>query len=359
MFERLREMANEPISNRGVDLLVSCALAIWTFGQIVFVHSTIGTLPFVVSNGIAQFHQALVAGCLVAALASRHLNLKPSGIVALFGGLFATVAVWRKASQPHLIVLLLFAIAAQGMDFRRLVRWYVASALAGILVACGSAVVGLMPTNVLLDATDFEVGYGFATKGVLACLLFSVLVGLALGSRDESAWRRTAIACALYVPVALVVLGSTHVAVLTVAFAACAYAGACRRDVVDLVASRQAWRWAVAVFPLVAFCMTLDAPKYFGFPALKGGYSTLVGTYGYGALLCVGVLYVRAVLLVRRAPWSFLALCACVLFSLLLAYNKAGLYLECNCTLLLLAQGTGSSRHLMVRLAQPTGREVL
>ena len=342
MFERLKEMANEPVSDRWVDALVRCALALWTFGQIVFVHSAMGELPWVVDAGIAQLFQACVGGCLVAALACRGFGFRPASVVIMFCALVVAVSVWRKVGDLHLIVLLLFVLVARGMDLRSLFRCYVYSAIAGMLVVCGSSVLGMAATRVFLHVDGYAVSYGFSSDGAFGSILLSVLVGMVLGSREAPSWHGVVLLSVLSAIVALVVLGSAFVALLAIVFAVCVCVHAHLPDVVHSIAVRPEWHWLVAVAPVVLLCVIADGTKLFKLPATVGAYELGVGLYGYGALVCLLLMYVRSILLLGASGWSFLALCGCVLFSLLLVCEQTPLFMECNCTLLLLSRGMSS-----------------
>ena len=346
MLNRLRQMANEPVSTRWVDSLVGFALVIWTFGQIVFIHSNISLMDAVVDNGIGQFHQAITVGCLVAALACRGINFKPMGMVALFCALFATLTVWRRANDPHLIVTLLLIVAAKDMDIATLARRYVIGAIAGLLVVCLSVSLGFIKFSVFVGARTYDFAYAFRDASMLPCLLFSVLIGLFLGNEDAKMWRFLAAACVAVTLVELL-LGVGFLAVLPLALACGLYVCEVRQDVWKRLMGEPVWRWTVALLPLGLFCVSHDWTKFFGLPAAGGALGSAIGTYGYGACACFAVLYVRSVLLMDSSKRSYLMM-LCLAFSVvMLLYMRPSLYLEFNCAYLMLVFGMAGSVPLM------------
>ena len=332
--------ANEPVSSRWIDGLVSFALVVWTFGQVVFAYSFVAQIPSVAKLDIAQMHQAITAGCLVASLASRGFDLRPRGMALLFLALFATLTVWRIDGDARPIVILLFAVVTRGMNLSRLARRYVVGLLSGTTVVAVWALLSDTMTFAL-SSTDgaFVPTFGFIDAGVVAALVFSLPPAIALGSRDARAWIPLSAICVLAAVVEALVLRAAFLGVLLIGFAVVATLYGTRpRRVVPVI--RLAWvRWGIALLPIVLFCLCNDGTKFFGFPPLQGGYASLTNTYGFGAYGCIALAYVYSVLLCGCTGRDFLALCACVMFAFGLMTTVLPLYLEFNCTLLLLSQG--------------------
>lgn len=353
MFDRIRQLVNEPVSDRWVNPLVGFALFVWTFGQIVFVHSNVSLLPFVVDNGIAQFHQAITVGCLVAALACRGMDFRPMGVVGLFCALFAALTVWRQAHDPHLIVMLLLVIAAKDMDVSVLARRYVYGAFVGLLVVCVCVLCGAVSKNAFVVQDSLVAAYGFRNVMYVPCLLFSLPMGILMGMRDAKLWRYVIAAC-LAGALVEALLGAVVLAILLLLLAGGAFVRETRPGLWLRAMRGPSWRWLVALLPLALFCLCNDGAKFFGFPAMSGALTGVLGTYGYGACACFAVLYVRSVLLMDSSGRSFTAMTCCVVCAVALLYVKPTINLEFNCVYLVLVYGVSGSSRLMPGLAYDT-----
>lgn len=330
-----------PVSEHGVDTLLCVALALWTFGQVVMVYSTIASLPVVVSHYLGVVHQAIVAGCLIVAFACRERDLAPRELVVLALGLFGAMTAWRRGSDAHIIVLLLFAITLGNIDIRRLARWYVASALAGLLVTMAFQAFGISAHVATLQGAKFVSGHGFSEFPSLSYLLFSIVVGIVLGAEE----LETPLSVAAAV-VCVVSAGSLFVALHAVRIAAAfmllgAYLAFqwLQPRLTHAVMSSKAVRWGVALLPLLLFCLSFDASMLYGITAFEGGYSGLIWSYGYASLIGLYLLYARGVLRLGLTGADQLLLVACVAFALLLMGERMPMYLEFDCALLVLARG--------------------
>lgn len=325
----------EPVSERWVDTMLCVALALWTFGQICMAHSTIAGLPLVAGAHLDKIHQAIVAGCLVAALACREYEFEPLELVLLGLALFATVSVWRANGDAHLIVLLLFAVTAAGMDPHRLARWYVGGALAGLVMVLVMQSVGASALVATLQWPHYVSAYGFSELYHLPYLLFSVLVGIVLGTEDSGSWFDVAVSvvCVLAAAILYVTLHAVRVSASLVLFGGFIVLRPYRPRLVHEVMSHKGARWFVVLLPLVLFCLASDGSKFYGLTMFKGGYSRLIKSYGYGSLICMYVLYARGVLRLKATRTDQVLLVACALFALLLTAERLPLYMEFDCAL--------------------------
>lgn len=344
--KRLLALGEMPIQKQWVDTMLCVALAVWTFGQIVMVGSTIASLPLVVTYHLGAVHQAVVAGCLIAAFACGSYDFSPRELVILAFGLFGSMTAWRKGGDVHVVALLLFAITIGGIDVRRLARWYVASALAGLLVTMVSQGLGISAHVASLQGAKYVSGYGFIEFPSLSYLLFSIVIGIVLvaGELDGMRSAATAVACVVSAGSLYVALHAVRVAAAFMMLGTFVVLRQLRPQLVRAVISSEVTRWFVALLPLLLFCLAFDGSMFYGLTAFEGGYTGLIWSYGYASLICLYFLYARGVLRLGSTSTDQLLLVACVAFALLLMGERLPMYLEFDCALLVLARGLASGR---------------
>ena len=333
----LRERADRPMDDHALETLVGVAVAIWTFGQLVFVHGTVGQLPFAREFSLGVCCQSVALGCLIAAIASRRFEFEPAGLAGLGVLLFVTITVWSKLKEPRLLVLALLIIAARQMDLRRLMRFYLGGAVAALLVVTALAAFGIATITY-----DSQPGYGFGNAKVVGCLLMGIVVAACIieGRRDM---RIPCLAlCLVCAGVALLVLRLKSYAVIMALIAACVlFQDSLTRFASGIIARRE-FSWFMAALPIVLFCLCQDTAKFYPFASfIGGGYKSFLGQYGFAALCCFAIVSVRATLLANRGEgtvltWTLLLICIFVL-----TFDENAMYLEFNGMLLFLALGAG------------------
>lgn len=339
-------LGEAPVLEHWVDTLLCVALALWAFGQVVMVNSTLASLPLVASHHLGAVHQAIVAGCLVAAFVCREYDFAPWELVVLALGLFGAMTAWRKGADVHVVVLLFFTIAIGHIDFRRLVRWYVVGALAGLLVTMACQGLGISAHVATLQGAKYVSGYGFIAFPSLSYLLFSIVVGIVLSAEELDGLLSVTVAavCVVSAGALYVALHAIRVAAAFMLLGVFVVLQWLRPHLTHVAASSEVVRWSVALLPLLLFCLAFDGSMFYGLTAFEGGYSGLIWSYGYASLICLYLLYARGVLRLGAAPCDQLLLVACVASALLLMGERMPFYLEFDCALLVLARGLASGR---------------
>lgn len=337
-LQRLLQRAEEPVPPEWVDRMVCFALMVWTFGEIVFARSLIGDLDVVKASGLGVLHQAMTGGLLVAALACKELKVNRPVLLGLGCALFSAVVLWRSKSNPEPLVLVLMLVVGSDISLRRLARCYAMSALVGMLVAMLFSCLGISGSLDALVGETFVPTFGFKEQGIFGHLVLSVSVGIALGTSDPRLQRALAAVDLVGAAFLFVLVRAKIVALFVAALGVGIFL--CGRAVRQewFADARRPLHWAVALAPLALFCISYDAPKFLSLAMLKGSYGSLVGKYGYLALICLYVCYVCGVLRCGRARHDYLTLYACLLFALLLTRSALPMQLELNCTLLVLTQ---------------------
>lgn len=331
----IRERAGEPLSKKSTETLVCFALIVWVGGQLLFAYSTFGSHPVISRLELSAYHQAIAVGCLTAALAGRTLDLRPLSLAFLFVALFSTLTIWRRGSDVRPILLLLFVLAAQGGDLSRLARSYVLGALGALTVIVLLASIGKLTVNTSMVAGQLTSAYGFRNPARLSYLLLGILGSIALGW-GKVADRPFVALCALVSSACFFVLHDGFVAVLALALGGCVLLADIRPALVFDIMDKQWVRWVVALLPLLLLGILNDGVKFYELPFPKGGYRSIVGTYGYLAPLCLVLPYVIAVFRLDHTREDFLRLALCTIAALAFIGSSLPVYLEYNCTLLIL-----------------------
>lgn len=331
----LRERADGPMDGHAIETLVGVAVAAWTFGQIVFVHATVGQLPFAREFSLGVCCQAVALGCLIAAIASRRFEFEPAGLVALGVFLFVVITFWNKSKDPRLLVLALLVIAARRMNLRRLLRFYAGGAVAALLCVLALAVFGV--TTIKYTPSP---GFGFANVKTVGCLLMGIVAAICIIEDKRDMRIPCFVLCLACAAVTVIVLRTMSYAVFMVIIGACVLG----RDVLTRFASRlmahREFGWFMAALPIVLFCLCQDTGKLFPFASfVKGGYSSVLGQYGFAALCCFAMVYVRAALLADRGHRTTFTWAMLLMYLLLLTSEPNLMYLEFNGLLVFLALG--------------------
>ena len=348
----LRERGDRPMGNRALETLVGVAIAAWTFGLLVFTHATVGQLPFARTYSLGTCCQAAALGCLIASIAGRRFDFKPAGLAGLGVLLFVAITIWSKSQDLRLLVLALLVIAARGMDMRRLLRFFVGSAVLALLCVTALAVLGI--TTVKFDPMP---SFGFTSAKIVACLLFGIVSAFCLLANDRLTRRICAATCLVCAVVVIVVLKVRSYAIFMALVAVLVlFQDVLARRLSRAMAHRE-FGWFMSVVPIALFCLCQDSGKYFAFAASIGGaYKSLLAQYGMTALCCFAVVYVRAALLANRDErTTFAWLLLCVYFAAC-SFDANTVYLEFNGLLLFLAIGTGRGLFGAVQGDRPSMR---
>lgn len=327
------------MTQRGIETLVGVALAVWVFGQLVFSYSTFSQLYRISLLDISKFHQAIAAGCLIAAVASKSIRLRPAEIVAIFVALFATLTVWRRGGDARPVILLLFLVVSTDLDISRLARFFVAGALAAFVLVLGMAAIGKSATRFAALEGGLTSAYGFDRPETLSFAHLGVLGALPLGWKKQLSWQHYGVLCLAGALVTLLVLHQPFVAVLMVGLACLVALPALRPEISDAAAQSTIFRWVVALLPVALFFIINDGMKFYNLPFPKGGFVNCVGTYGFLAPALIAGFHARAQIARgdQLPGWIELTLPIPYLLAFVISMNP--LFLEFNCTLLLLARG--------------------
>ena len=331
----LRKRFDRPVGDYGHETLVGVAVAIWTFGQLVFTHATVGQLPFAREFSLGVCCASVALGCLVAAIASRQFEFEPAGLAGLGIFLFVAITVWNKLRSPRLLVLLLLIVAARQMNVRRLLRFYVGGAVAALFVVAVLAVLGVTTINL-----NPSIGFGFANAKTVACLLMGIVAAICI-SEDRRGMRvPCAVLCLLCVVVTMFVLRVRSYAVFMALMGVCVLG----RDVLARFAAglmvHREFSSFVAALPIVLFCLSQDATKFYPFASfVNGGYKSILSQYGFATLCCMAMVYVRAVLLASREQHTVLAWALLCIYLLVCVREANVTLLEFNGMLLFFALG--------------------
>ncbi len=355
MTQTVRERLSAPVSERALETILGVALALWTFGEILFEHSTFAQTFWCVANRPVQYVQALVVGCLVAILAAKRFRLGVREVALMFPLLFFALLVWGKSRDPHTLVLALFAVCAQGMDLRRLARVYAAGAVVTLVAAL--ALTGWVYTrDPAFSLRNVVFGrYVFGYFGALSCLLFSIVSAACLFVRGRKARVGLAVLCVAFAALSAVPLHSKRCAVFLLLLAALIAADVWRGEALARVARRDVTLWAVAVLPAVLFCLVGDMRTLYGAGFGLGAYANMTKVWGLGFSAAAALVFARAVLSWRGRDVDPVMVGIVCLFSLLLVFEQMPMNLEFNVTLLLLAQGLAQGAGAPVDAAEADG----
>lgn len=331
-----KRRSERPVDDHALETLVGVAIAVWTFGQLVFTHATVGQLALVRDFSLGTCCQAIALGCLVAAIASRRFDFKPVGLVGLGVLLFSSISIWSKSQDLRLLVLALLIVAARNMDMRCLLRFFVGGAVSALLCVTVLAVLGVSAIRV-----NPEFSFGFASAKTVACLLFAIVSALSLLAEDRRTRIVCAVVCVVCAVVAMFVLRVNSYAIFMVLvgeFVVFQDVLGCR--LARIMAHRE-FGWFMAAVPIVLFCLCQDSDKYFTFASfLGGGYKALLTQYGTASLCCFAVVYVRAALLADRGERTTLAWLLLCVYFVACVFDANTVYLEFNGLLLFLTLGT-------------------
>ena len=340
---RLRERAEEPMTQRGIEILVGVALAVWVFGQLVFSYSTFAQVYRISLMDISKFHQAIAAGCLIAAVASKNIRLRPAEIVAIFVALFATLTVWRRGGDTRPVILLLFLIVSTDLDLSRLARFFVAGAILAFILVLGVAAIGRSATRFAITEGSLTSAYGFDRPETLAFALLGTLGALPLGWKKQLSWTHFYVLCLVGAVTTLLVLHQLSVTVLMVGLACIVALPALRPTLPEAATQSTLFRWAMALLPVALFFIINDGAKFYNLPFPKGGFTNCVGAYGFLVPALIAGLHVRTLITHddQHPEWLEMALPIPYMLAFIVSINP--LFLEFNCTLLLLARGVSPS----------------
>ena len=200
----------------GYETLVGVADAIWTFGQLVFTHATVGELPFAREFSLGVCCSSVALGCLVAAMASGRFDFDPVGLAGLGIFLFVAITIWNKLRNPRLLVLLLLIVAARQMNLRRLLRFYVGGAVAALFVVAALALLGVTTIN-----RNPSIGFGFANAKTVACLLMGIVAAICIAEDRRGMRVPCTVLCLLCVVVTMFVLRVRSYAVFMALMGVC------------------------------------------------------------------------------------------------------------------------------------------
>lgn len=341
-FRNLKERADGPISERGLELMVCIALACWTFGQIVFVHSFVGGNSWVSENQIGYFHSAIAFGCLVAVLASRNFKLNPIAYILLFLLLFGALAVWRRKGDNTLLAIVLFIIAAHGMRLDRIIWWHAFSALAGIGCVVILSMFPFIQNNLVTTHEVTVFSCGFSNLMIPAYFLLGVLSSLCLAVRGRRQCILLASACFVCAIFTFVVLDVLRTAVFMLIFGAANLLCALRPKLAASISKHRLTPFVVVSLPIVLFLVGSDLANFFklgGDLLAKGAYAHWVRTYGYVSTICLAVLFFGIALRRRVKDYRLQVFVVLAVYGLFLAFDPMPARLECNASLLLLTLG--------------------
>lgn len=333
----LKERAERPMSDHALETLVGVAIAAWTFGQLVFTHATVGQLSIARDFSLGTCCQAVALGCLIAAIASRRFVFEPAGLVGLGVLLFSSITVWNKLQDLRLLVLALLIIAARNMDMRRLLRFFVGSALLALLCVTALAFMGV--TMIKFDPTP---SFGFTSAKVVACLLLGIVSALCLLANGRRTRIICAVTCLVCAAVAMLVLKVRSYAIFMTAVAVLVVCQDMLARRLSRIMAHREFGWFMAALPIVLFCLCQDSGKFFAFASnIGGGYKALLAQYGMAALCCFAMVYVRTAMIASRDERSTFAWLLFCVYLVACAFDVNTAYLEFNGLLLFLALGVG------------------
>ena len=333
---------SKPISSHALEIFVGIVLALWVFGTIAFKQSVISSTDWAAAIKPYSFLLALTAGCLVASLACKGIDFELAGAVGLCCMLFAVLIYWRLANNAQPLVLALFLLAVKDMDLKRLLRFYAGGAIAGLV---GSAVlVAVFSTSGIADCatSPLPILGAFNEPSIIACILFSVLCALTIGSGDNPRIRIALVAaCLLCAAAAFTFLHAKRCAFLIITLGVYHLANWKFADSLNSVFSRKSARWFLAALPIALFCLSNDAARFLGIGAQTGAYSVAIPTYGYAIVVCFAVLYVRAILIGGNHGMRPAVAVVAILYALFFLFEAFPMHLELNGALLMLSVGLG------------------
>lgn len=338
------------VSELFLDRLVGFALAVWTCGQLVFAHSTVGQSSFIQDNGIAQFHLAIVIGCLITVLSARSLKFTPLGNIALFCGLLATITVWRKTGDTLPIALFLLVLAAKDMDISFLAQYYLVGAFAGLAGVLLCSALGLSQSIATFGEGHQLMHLGFYSTTALWSLMLSMCMALSFTLRDRRHCPIVAALCLAYAIVSLLLTHAFLPSLLMIVVAIYTVVNARMPEFATHLLADPLCRFAIAVLPLALLYLATDGQRFFGLVQSGDGLASAVQRFGIAVVVCIALLYFRAALLARPTPTVITLLIYSALFSLCMLTASAPFYLEFNCSLLVLGQGFRNHARLMPML---------
>lgn len=358
MTQTVRERLSAPVSERALETILGATLALWTFGEILFEHSTFAQALWCVANRPVQYVQALVVGCLVAVLASKRFRLGVRDVALMFPLLFFALLVWGKSRDPHTLVLALFAVCVQGIDLRRLARAYATGAMVALVAALAlTGWVHSLDSSFSLRNVVFG-RYVFGYPGALSCLLFSIVSAACLFVRVRKARVGLAVLCVAFAALSAAPLHAKRCGVLFLLLAALIVADVLRGEALARVARRDLTLWVVAVLPAVLFCLVGDMRTLYGAGFELGAYANMTMVWGLGFSAAAALLFARAVLSWRGRDVDPVMIGIICFFSFLLVFEQQPMNLEFNVTLLMLAQGFARIECLPEDMSEPGVGEV-
>ncbi len=327
---------------RSIETLVAVSLVIWTLSSIIFSHATISLTPFITRRDPALICRSISIGCLIAVVACRSFKLAPAGVLWLFALLFTTITAWNTTKDLRILYFVLLLVSSYGMDTRRLLRFFVVAATAGFVLVMLMTVTG-MEANKLVTTPDATVWtFGFGTSQTFGSLLFGLLMVCVLLFAQD---RLRVPTMALCIVAAVVFALSTHsvlLVILSLAMAACVALDLRDESFWDNVSRRQVVRWVLAALPVVLLLLRLDSKKFYPFASqIAGAYTAFSSWFGFGVIVCLAVLYVRAILVGNFVGENRLMLPLFAIGALFLLYDGSTSYVECNGMLVMLSLGLG------------------
>lgn len=339
MTQTVRERLSAPVSERALETILGVALALWTFGEILFEHSTFAQTFWCVANRPVQYVQALVVGCLVAALASKRFRLGARDVALMFPLLFFALLVWGKSRDPHTLVLALFVVCVQGMDLRRLARMYAAGVVCALVITL--AVTGWVYTkDPAFSLKNLVFGrYMFGYFGALSCLVLGLASALSVVVRGRRARVALALACVAFAAVSAVPLHSKRCALFLLLLSAIIAIELRWPERLEAALSNRWARWGVALLPAALFCLVSDMRMLYGAGFGMGAYANMPKAWGLGFSLSAAVLFAFAIVGKPGRKVQPIVLAVAVLYALLFVFEQLPMNLEFNFGLMVLALG--------------------
>jgi len=331
---------SRPVSAQMLEAFIGAALVFWLVARVVLVHSLISDSNWAVYNQPYSFAVAVVAGCLLAALAYKGLDFELPGIVGVFCLLFGTLAFWSATGDSRPIVLVLFLVAARDMDLVRLLRFFGIGTLVAIVAA--AIAVAIFAALGKLDAPDDQILLigAFKEPSMLACLLFGALCCVFINARGNSRiCVALVIACLFCSVAAFVLLHAKRCGLLMIVLAACVFVDNRFHDSLNAAFAKRSTNWLIAALPIALFCLSNDIFKLYAIGEQTSGFAVAVPSFGYAITACFIVLYIRAILLGSVSDQRFAFSIVFILYAFYLLLEQYPLNLEFNCSLLLLSLG--------------------
>lgn len=161
------------------EVLVGVALAVWVVFHIPF-YSTLDFLGSPLGAYVNHVHQPLVIGLLMPAVLTRISDWSPLGLCAIAVAMAIVTYALQVMGDLYVVMLLLFLVAVQGMDVRRLLWVHILSTIVGLAFveictyAGGNVVRWLIPNGFYVGAEGFVHPNTFAT--VLTCTMMSMVL---------------------------------------------------------------------------------------------------------------------------------------------------------------------------------------